>query len=235
MNPKTLIAFSFPCLLLAVTVQPASVETMHDMAVAGPQSAVRSGCNGRPAQSFSQLSTLSDPRFRALSQIESGDNDYLIGRAHEVSRYQVTPTVWRKYCSLDPVIAGANSFTALNVAAAVMQHRCQAFATRFHRAPDDFEFYVLWNSPATYLAHHRLAPDTADKAARFSNLVQRFSNLSRPARWPGGAPASVPFRVGSGDGLAHSVGTDPKVAGCALLSGSPGTVHVLTGHSFSKI
>ncbi|HXG49204.1 MAG TPA: hypothetical protein VNO52_16390, partial [Methylomirabilota bacterium] len=35
--------------------------------------------------------------LEALSLIESGNNDRAIGRAGEVSRYQILPTVWRRY------------------------------------------------------------------------------------------------------------------------------------------
>jgi hypothetical protein len=36
-------------------------------------------------------------RWSALSQIESGDDDHVVGAAGEVSRYQMKPEVWQRY------------------------------------------------------------------------------------------------------------------------------------------
>jgi len=36
-------------------------------------------------------------RLEALSMIETGDNDQMVGGAGEVSRYQMMPRVWKQY------------------------------------------------------------------------------------------------------------------------------------------
>ena len=131
--------------------------------------------------------TLHDSRFTALSMLESGDRDTAIGRAGEVSRYQITPRLWREYTfipgsrrrgneagsCLDPV----NPFTALAVAIAIQRDRCAAFATRFHRPCTDQEFYLLWARPATLLVGRvtPCAPLVRDRSQRFANLVNTLT------------------------------------------------------------
>jgi len=107
-------------------------------------------------------------RWAALSLIESGNNDAAVGRAGEVSRFQIKPSLWEQYGPPDPVAARTNPRAALRVARAIMNSRCGEFERRFHRPPTDFEYYVLWNAPAQI---QKPARAVAERAARFSNLV----------------------------------------------------------------
>ena len=118
----------------------------------------------------SAVSSASAVRLAALSMIESGDSDAAVGRAREVSRFQITPAVWRQYAGgLDP----ANPFTAWNTAAAIMHDRCKAFERRFHRPCTDAEFYILWARPALLIGPGRpIHAALRDRAARFVNLVK---------------------------------------------------------------
>lgn len=102
-------------------------------------------------------------RWSALSMIESGNDDQAIGTLGEVSRYQIRPFLWP---GGDPV----NAYVALTVAQKIMQPRVAKFQAAHHRAPTDFEFYVLWNAPQE-VSHPRHA--VAERAERFANLVQR--------------------------------------------------------------
>ena len=107
-------------------------------------------------------------RWRALSQVESGDNDHTIGSVGEVSRYQIKPDLWRRYA---PAHADwTNPINALAVARQAMQERCTAFERVMHRAPTDFEFYILWNAPAQI---DRPCKAVLARAVRFRNLVNR--------------------------------------------------------------
>ena len=110
-------------------------------------------------------------RWAALAMVESGCNDRVIGRAGEVSRYQIKPAVWRAAQPAwdDPL----NPWAALRVAQSIMRERSAAFEQRFHRAPNNFEFYVLWNAPAQLIGTRRNAAVTKTVAAR----AQRYSNL----------------------------------------------------------
>ena len=107
-------------------------------------------------------------RWAALSQIESGDNDTIIGTAGEVSRYQIKREVWRRYAHARA--SWLNPSDSLSVAKGVMEDRCAAFERVFHRAPTDFEFYVLWNAPAQI---HRPSRAVRQRADRFCQLIQK--------------------------------------------------------------
>ncbi len=100
-------------------------------------------------------------RWTALAMLESGGNDYSIGRAGEVSRYQISPENWPGGNPCDAHVALVN-------AQRIMAERVAAFKKSHGREPDDFEFYVLWNAPAEINHPH---PVVAERAGRFANLV----------------------------------------------------------------
>ncbi len=100
-------------------------------------------------------------RWTALSMLETGDDDRIVGRAGEISRYQIRPELWPGGNPLD-------RRTALAHAQKIMSERIAAFKKSHGRAPDDFEFYVLWNAPAQINRPHRVV---AERARRFVNLV----------------------------------------------------------------
>jgi hypothetical protein len=102
-------------------------------------------------------------RWSALSMIESGNDDQAVGSLGEVSRYQIRPYLWP---GGDPV----NAHLALGVARKIMQPRIAKFETSHHRAPTDFEFYILWNAPQEVNHPCRAV---AERAHRFANLAQR--------------------------------------------------------------
>jgi len=100
-------------------------------------------------------------RWTALAMLESGGNDRSIGRAGEVSRYQIRPEFWPGGNPVDSRVALAN-------ARRIMAGRAAAFEQSHGRAPNDFEFYVLWNAPAQINHPDRVV---AERAQRFVNLV----------------------------------------------------------------
>jgi hypothetical protein len=100
-------------------------------------------------------------RWTALAMLESGGDDHTIGRAGEISRYQIRQNLWPGGNPLDSRVSLAN-------ARLIMAARVAGFE-RFHgRAPDDFEFYVLWNAPAQFNHPHQVV---VERARRFVNLV----------------------------------------------------------------
>jgi len=105
-------------------------------------------------------------RWEALSQIESGDNDHAVGSAGEISRYQVLPDVWREHAR--SAADWQKPEDALAVAQELMKERCAEFEKSYHRAPNDFEFYVLWNAPAQIAQPSKVV---RERAGRFCNLV----------------------------------------------------------------
>jgi hypothetical protein len=111
-------------------------------------------------------------RLDALSQIETGNNDYAIGTRQEVSRYQILPEFWQEanvaWHPTDPA-------SAKIVVKWIMQGRCQSFESRYHRSPTDFEYYILWHRPASLVGRSVSRPLTLgeiDRARRFANLCQ---------------------------------------------------------------
>ncbi len=100
-------------------------------------------------------------RWAALAMFETGDNDRIVGRAGEISRYQIRRELWPSGNPLDACVALAN-------AQQIMSSRLAAFERTHGRTPDDFEFYVLWNAPAQINHPHRVV---AERAQRFVNLV----------------------------------------------------------------
>jgi hypothetical protein len=107
-------------------------------------------------------------RWAALSQLESGDNDHVVGTAGEVSRFQIKREVWKRYAH--DKANWRNPADSLAVARGVMSDRCADFERRFHRPPTDFEFYVLWNAPAQI---HRPSREVRNRAGRFCQLIRK--------------------------------------------------------------
>jgi len=112
-------------------------------------------------------------RWSALSQIESGDDDKAVGRMGEISRYQILPDVWTAFAPENA--KWENAKDALAVAKAAMKKRRAEFERTYHRAPTDFEFYVLWNAPAQI---DRPGTAVSERAKRFCNLLTRNENLA---------------------------------------------------------
>ena len=102
-------------------------------------------------------------RWAALSMIESGNNDGAVGSRGEISRFQIRPVFW-------PGGNPHDSSAALAAARAIMRPRLAEFEKTHGRAPDDFEFYVLWNAPWE-VDHPSRA--VAERARRFANLARR--------------------------------------------------------------
>ena len=107
-------------------------------------------------------------RWEALSLLESGNNDNAIGRAGEVSRFQIKPVLWEKYGRPYPVSARTNPQAALRAARAIMDARVGQFERHYHRPPTDFEYYVLWNAPAQLGKPSRAV---SARANRYCNLL----------------------------------------------------------------
>ena len=105
-------------------------------------------------------------RLSALSNIETGNNDSMVGRAGEISRYQVLKAEWRSVTSStsyrDPEIARL-------VTVKLLEQRVERFKARYNRPPTDFEFYALWNAPTQALTG-RISNTVAERCRRFANL-----------------------------------------------------------------
>lgn len=106
-----------------------------------------------------------------VSQIETGDKDWKIGRAGEVSRYQILPSVWIKYSPTNHVKQNdpTNPKIAAQVAERILVDRITKFRGLKGRAPTPFEVYGLWHRPEeTYKGRYK--PATRTRCQRFENL-----------------------------------------------------------------
>ncbi len=105
-------------------------------------------------------------RLSALSMLETGNDDAMVGKAGEISRYQVMKGEWKRVCASthyqDPQLAK-------QVTLQILDQRTKQFQRIHHRNPTDFDFYVLWNAPAQALKGH-VSKVVAERASRFANL-----------------------------------------------------------------
>ena len=105
-------------------------------------------------------------RLAALSMIETGDNDRMVGRAGEISRYQILKREWR---SVTNSVRYTDPETAKAVTLKLLDRRVQAFEAAYNRPPTNYEFYGLWNAPAQVL-EGRVSRTVADRCRRYANL-----------------------------------------------------------------
>jgi hypothetical protein len=107
-------------------------------------------------------------RVAALSMLETGDNDRIVGRAGEISRYQILKREWH---SVTNSVQYSNPETARAVALKLLERRERSFRAVFHRPPTDFEFYGLWNAPGQVL-ERRVSRVVAERCRRYANLCE---------------------------------------------------------------
>src|SRR5262245_27636363 len=111
-------------------------------------------------------------KLEAISMIESGNNDRAVGKAGEVSRYQIRPHVWKRYSTSTAYVDTDLSTWVADQHLAYLEG---VFRNRTGRLPTDFDRYVLWNAGPTYYARigfsaDRVHPVIRDRAVRFVNL-----------------------------------------------------------------
>ena len=121
---------------------------------------------------------LDERRQFALGMIETGNHDGEIGGAGEVSRYQIMPSVWRRY-------SDSQNYHDPGISVEVAREHWVALYTVFkrqaRREPTDFDMYVLWNTRSGYYSTRgfdpaRIAPVVRNRAQRYVNLVQWGQN-----------------------------------------------------------
>jgi len=140
------------------------------------------GHGGLPA--LTKSFRLSAQQSFALGMIETGNRDEKIGRAGEVSRYQIMPSVWKHYSGSDRYL---DPGVSLEVACQHWAALRAFFQKQARREPTDFDLYVLWNTRLSYYGGKgfdpkRLSPGIRDRARRFVNLVE--DRASGPDRLP---------------------------------------------------
>lgn len=71
--------------------------------------------------------------------------DCKVGSHKEISRYQIRPTLWRRYVK-NPK-AATNPEVALSVTQKILDSRVKLFYSHYKRSPSVYEMYILWNAP----------------------------------------------------------------------------------------
>lgn len=111
----------------------------------------------------------------ALAQIETGGDNRIVGKFGEVSEYQLTPVLWRKYAGranpVDPNISTP-------IAQSLLQSRVAEFERNHKTAPTPEQIYLLWHRPARVL---RPTDKELERAQRFANLVKLYEPTKRLA------------------------------------------------------
>ncbi|MBI1842357.1 MAG: hypothetical protein HYR88_16090 [Verrucomicrobia bacterium] len=110
----------------------------------------------------------------AISMIESGGNDRVVGSAGEVSRYQIMPNVWRAYTASREY---QNAWVSREIAREHLGYLLATFQHETGRVAQDFDLYVLWNAGVPYYRRIGFRPDRV--AIRIRNRAERFVNLKR--------------------------------------------------------
>ncbi len=98
--------------------------------------------------------------------IESGDNDRLVGKVGEISRYQILKCEWLRVTNSKRY---SDEAMARNVMLQLMTGRIRAFEKTFRRLPNNFEYYALWNAPSQVM-QGRISHRVAERSQRFVNL-----------------------------------------------------------------
>jgi hypothetical protein len=125
-------------------------------------------------------------RLEALSMLETGHNDRVVGRRGEISRYQILKREWR---SVTKSTRYTDPKTAKTVTLTLLDRRIRAFQDTRGRSPTNFEFYALWNAPAQAMSG-RISPVVAERCRRYANLCT-----------VGGNPPPIPFTGSSSPAL----------------------------------
>jgi hypothetical protein len=125
-------------------------------------------------------------RLAALSMIETGDNDRMVGRAGEISRYQILKREWR---SVTNSVRYTDPETAKAVTVKLLDRRVQAFQAVYNRPPTNYEVYALWNAPAQVL-EGRVSRTVADRCRRYANLCA-WTGKPTPVLSAAKAPAPI--------------------------------------------
>lgn len=121
-------------------------------------------------------------RLEAISMIETGDNDRMVGGAGEISRYQIMPRVWKQY-------SNSEAFSDPAVSSQVAQRHVDwlesFFRKRAGREMTEFDLYVMWNAGPNYYARKnfspaQVAPSVRERAERYANLrsISSAQNLA---------------------------------------------------------
>lgn len=112
----------------------------------------------------------------ALSHIESRGNDAAVGKAGEVTRYQICPKLWKEsLLGFKTLVARPQDDRVARLVASDIWHkRVIAFTLKHNRQPDLEELYLLWHRPARVL---KPKPVERKRARAFAEVYRKIENI----------------------------------------------------------
>lgn len=122
-----------------------------------------------------------DIKLKAISQIESNDNDKAKGRHGELSRYQIKKAVWRQHFPSEK----DQRHIPTEARRCAKAHLCWlelklCLAQRI-KEPNPRDLYAAWNLGLEGYSRHgfsfnKLPAHIQDRAQRFTNIYQSLRN-----------------------------------------------------------
>lgn len=122
-----------------------------------------------------------DAKLRALSQIESNDNDSAKGRHGELSRYQLKRSVWKQHFPAEKDQRHVPSAARRCARAHLCWLELKLCLAQRTNNPDPKDIYAVWNLGLAGYAKHeytfsKLPARLQDRAQRFTNIYHSLRN-----------------------------------------------------------
>jgi len=122
-----------------------------------------------------------DAKLRAISQIESNDNDKAKGRHGELSRYQIKRSVWKQHFPNEKDARHIPTEARRCAKAHLCWVEIQLCLVKKTRDPDPKDVYAAWNLGLEAFSRRdfnfdRLPNNIRQRSERFSNLYEAFRN-----------------------------------------------------------
>lgn len=145
--------------------------------------------------------------WRALAEIESGQNDYAIGSVGEVSRYQIRPEIWKAF-SAGHHYDYADRGAALSIAEKYLKRLKTEFAEATGRDASEEDCVIMWK--AGFSGYERRGFNPTRMSTAHQDRITRFHNLRMEDAMP--APLAAPKPAVPPTGSAIAVAATPKPA-----------------------
>lgn len=122
-----------------------------------------------------------DTKLKALSQIESNDNDKAKGRHGELSRYQIKRSVWKQHFPSEKDQRHIPSEARRCAKAHLCWLELKLCLAQRIKEPSPKDIYVAWNLGLEGYSRHDFSFDKLpvriqDRAQRFTNIYHALRN-----------------------------------------------------------
>jgi hypothetical protein len=122
-----------------------------------------------------------DAKLRAISQIESNDNDKAKGRHGEISRYQLKRSVWKQHFPSEKDSRHIPQEARRCAKAHLCWLELRLCLIKHTKDPDPRDVYAAWNIGLEAFSRRdydfdRLPANIKKRSERFSNLYEAYRN-----------------------------------------------------------